>query len=393
MKQIYLDYAATTPVHPEVIDIMTQNLCFTGTFGNPASNGHSFGKQAREKVEQARYDVASLIAATADEIIWTSGATESNNLALKGVTERYASRGKHIITSQIEHKAILDSCAKLENLGFEITYLKPTPNTGIITPEAVQDVIRSDTVLISLMMVNNEIGTITDIKTIGDIAKKNDIFFHVDAAQAAGKLPIDVHALNIDLLSLSAHKVYGPKGIGALYVNHQKKIEIEPQIHGGGHEQGYRSGTLATHQIVGMGKAFKIAQSYLEAEQKRLKTLQDKLFYGLQQITDIILNGDSEQRVANYLNVSFTQEYPFVLINAVKTFAAVSSGSACNSSKVGASHVLLGIDRSESLSKNAIRFSFGKYTTEKDIQDLLDHLTHVQKTTQIVTFHESSNLV
>ncbi|SDB87475.1 aminotransferase class V-fold PLP-dependent enzyme [Acinetobacter boissieri] len=386
-QQIYLDYAATTPVYPEIIDIMAQSLSFTGTFGNPASNGHPFGQQARQKVEQARSDVAVLIGASADEIIWTSGATESNNLALKGVTERYASRGKHIITSQIEHKAILDSCAKLETLGFEVTYLKPKTNTGLITPEAVQEAIRPDTVLISLMMVNNEIGTITDIQAIGEIAKKHDIFFHVDAAQAAGKLAIDVHAFNIDLLSLSAHKVYGPKGIGALYVNHQKTFEIEPQIHGGGHEQGCRSGTLATHQIVGMGEAFKIAKSNLHIEQERLGILQKKLFDGLTEMTSIVLNGDSEQRVANYLNVSFTADNPFVLINAVKAFAAVSSGSACNSGKSGASHVLVAIDRTEDLAKNAIRFSFGKYTTEKNIDDLLHHLEYVQQTTQIVTFN------
>ncbi|MBF7687266.1 cysteine desulfurase family protein [Acinetobacter rathckeae] len=385
-QQIYLDYAATTPVYPEIIEKMAQSLSFTGTFGNPASNGHPFGQQARQKVEQARSDVASLIGATADEIIWTSGATESNNLALKGVTERYASRGKHIITSQIEHKAILDSCAKLESLGFEVTYLKPNAETGIITPDAVKDAIRPDTLLISLMMVNNEIGTITDIKSIGETAKQQDIFFHVDAAQAAGKLHIDVHALNIDLLSLSAHKVYGPKGIGALYVNHQKTFEIEPQIHGGGHEQGCRSGTLATHQIVGMGEAFKIAKLSLDTEQERLKLLQQKLFDGLKAMTSIVLNGDLEQRVANYLNVSFTEDNPFVLINAVKTFAAVSSGSACNSGKAGASHVLLAIDRTETHAKNAIRFSFGKYTTEKNIDDLLEHLKHVQDTTQIVTF-------
>ncbi|MBF7682398.1 aminotransferase class V-fold PLP-dependent enzyme [Acinetobacter sp. B5B] len=386
-QQIYLDYAATTPVYPEIIEIMAQSLSFTGTFGNPASSGHSFGKQAKQQVEQARQDVATLIGATSDEIIWTSGATESNNLALKGVTERYSHLGKHIITSQIEHKAILDSCAKLETLGFDVTYLKPEPNTGIITPESVKNAIRPDTILISLMMVNNEIGTITDIKSISLLAKQNNIFFHVDAAQAAGKLPIDVHTLNIDLLSLSAHKVYGPKGIGALYVNHQKTFEIEPQIHGGGHEQGCRSGTLATHQIVGMGEAFKIARVNLEAEQKRLKRLQHKLFDGLNRLTEIVLNGEPNQSVSNYLNLSFTEDHSFILINAIKTIAAVSSGSACNSGKAGASHVLLAIGRTEHTANNAIRFSFGKYTTEDDIDHLLHYLKYVKENTNVIVFN------
>lgn len=385
-QQIYLDYAATTPVYPEIIKKMADCLSFDGLFGNPASNGHCFGADAKNEIEEARKNVANLIGAKADEIIWTSGATESNNLALKGIAERYAERGKHIITSQIEHKAILDSCCKLESLGFEVTYLAPEKNTGLISPASVQEAIRPDTVLVSLMMVNNEIGTITDIEAIGKITRKHDIFFHVDAAQAAGKLDINVHQLGIDLLSLSAHKVYGPKGIGALYVNHENSFEIEPQIHGGGHEQGCRSGTLATHQIVGMGEAFRIAKTNLSAEQARLKILQTKLFNALNELTDIVLNGDEQHRVANYLNVSFLNEDAFILINAIKTLAAVSSGSACNSGHGGPSHVLVALGRDETTARNAVRFSFGKYTTEADIDRLIEHLQTEYQSTQFVSF-------
>lgn len=385
-QQIYLDYAATTPVYPEVINAMVECLSFDNTFGNPASNGHYFGQVAKQKVEQARKNIAELIGANKNEIIWTSGATESNNLALKGIAEHYSSRGKHIITSQIEHKAILDSCENLKNLGFDITYLQPD-SSGLITAEAVQKAIRTDTLLISLMMVNNELGTITDIKSIGEIAKKNDVFFHVDAAQAAGKIEIKVHDLNVDLLSMSGHKVYGPKGIGVLYINKQKDFKITPQIHGGGHEQGYRSGTLATHQIVGMGKSFEFAKNHLKSEQARLKELQKKLFDGLSEITTIVLNGHEEQRVSNYLNISFVDMNAFVIINSIKTIAAVSSGSACNSNKASASHVLLAIGRTETLAKNSIRFSFGKYTTGKDIDYLLEKVKYAKDTTKIVTFN------
>lgn len=385
-QQIYLDYAATTPVYPEIIDEMAKCLSFDGLFGNPASNSHCFGSCAKDKIEEARANVAALIGASADEIVWTSGATESNNLALKGIAERYSCRGKHIITSQIEHKAILDSCCKLESLGFEVTYLKPEKNTGIISPQAVLDAIRPDTLLISLMMVNNEIGTITDIQEIGQIAKTHDLFLHVDAAQAAGKFPIDVNTLGVDLLSLSAHKVYGPKGIGALYVNRQKEFDIEPQIHGGGHEQGCRSGTLATHQIVGMGEAFRIAADGIHEEQLRIKKLQDKLYHALSDLTEIILNGDPTQRVANYLNVSFLSDDAFIFINAIKTFAAVSSGSACNSRLSSASHVLLGLGRNEVLARNSVRFSFGKYTTEQDIDVLINHIEQVYQSTRFVSF-------
>ncbi|MCF9034625.1 cysteine desulfurase family protein [Acinetobacter nectaris] len=385
-QQIYLDYAATTPVYPEIIKKMADCLSFDGLFGNPASNGHCFGTDARSQIEEARQYVADLIGAKADEIIWTSGATESNNLALKGIAERYAHRGKHIITSQIEHKAILDSCTKLESLGFEVTYLQPEKETGLISPHSVQEALRPDTVLVSLMMVNNEIGTITDIAEIGKITKAKDIFFHVDAAQAAGKLPINVHELGIDLLSLSAHKVYGPKGIGALYVNHDNSFEIEPQIHGGGHEQGCRSGTLATHQIVGMGEAFRLAKENLVTEQARLKVLQEKLFNALNDLTDIVLNGDKTQRVANYLNVSFLNDDAFIIINAIKTLAAVSSGSACNSGHGGPSHVLVALGRDEQTARNAVRFSFGKYTTEKDIDTLIHHLKQEYQSTNFVSF-------
>lgn len=377
-QQIYLDYAATTPVHPEVLDKMVQCLSFSGTFGNPASRSHSYGWHAEELVEHAREQVAELIHADKKEIIWTSGATESNNLALKGIAQFYSGKGKHIITSQIEHKAILDTCAELEQQGFEVSYLQPEKQTGLITPEMVQHVIRPDTILVSLMLVNNEIGTLTNIEEISEITRNNGTLLHVDAAQGAGKVSINVEKTAIDLMSLSAHKIYGPKGIGALYVRRSPRVRLKAQIHGGGHERGMRSGTLATHQIVGMGEACRLAKTQRIQEQQRISILRGKLFTGLQDLTPIILNGHETQHVANYLNVSFADtQKADLIINTIKKFAAVSSGSACNSHQSSPSHVLTALGVAPYLAENAVRFSFGAYTTEQDIETILTALKAV----------------
>ncbi|TCM62818.1 cysteine desulfurase [Acinetobacter calcoaceticus] len=368
---IYFDYAATTPADPEVIEKMMQCLSMDGVFGNPASKSHFYGWYAGQWVDQARQHVADLIHAQPNEIVWTSGATESNNLALKGIAQSAGCTDKHIITSQIEHKAILDSCAELEQQGFEVTYLQPEPLTGLIHPEQVRAAIRPDTLLISLMMVNNEIGTITDIAAIGAIAQQHGIYFHVDAAQAAGKTEIDVNAMQIDLLSLSAHKVYGPKGIGALYVRARPDLKLKAQMHGGGHEFGFRSGTLATHQIVGMGCAFALAKTRLAAEQQRLSVLRSKLVEGLAALTAIHINGHATQHVANYLNVSFAAADAADMIAKIKHVAAVSSGSACNSNSNAASHVLMGLQLDPALAAHTVRFSLGKYSTAEQIDQLL----------------------
>ena len=370
-RLIYLDYAATTPVDPDVIAQMVQCLGMDGIFGNPASKSHYYGWHAGQLVDRARQQIADLIHAQAKEIIWTSGATESNNLALKGIAQSDLSKGKHIITSQIEHKAILDTCHELEQQGFEVTYLQPEPETGIIHPEMVRDAIRSDTLLVSLMMVNNELGTITDIAAIGEITHAHGIYFHVDAAQAAGKIAIDVDTMHVDLMSFSGHKVYGPKGIGALYMRTRPDLKLKAQIHGGGHELGCRSGTLAPHQIVGMGAAFALAKQYLDAEQLRLSVLREKLLHGLEKLTSIHLNGHATQHVANYLNVSFSADNAARIIQSIKQVAAVSSGSACNSNLAGSSHVLASLGRSTTLAENTIRFSFGKCSTEAEIDMLL----------------------
>lgn len=367
---IYLDYAATTPIDDQVIDKMVQCMGFRHNFGNPASRSHGYGQNAQLAVEQARHQVADLIGAHASDIIWTSGATESNNLALKGIAQHYAEQGKHIITSQIEHKAILDTCHELEQQGFDVTYLKPEPQTGLIMVEMVKNALRPDTILVSLMMVNNEIGTLTDVASIAEIVKANGSFFHVDAAQAAGKNHIDLSAMPIDLMSFSGHKIYGPKGIGALYVH--PTVQLKAQIHGGGHEQGMRSGTLATHQIVGMGAAFVLAKSKLDSEQARLKNLREKLWQGLQDLTIVQLNGHPTQHVANYLNVSFLGNQADAVIAAIQSVAAVSSGSACNSHQSTPSHVLSAMDISPILANRTVRFSFGAYTTEQDINNVLD---------------------
>ncbi|TCB80748.1 cysteine desulfurase family protein [Acinetobacter sp. ANC 4173] len=373
-RLIYLDYAATTPILPEISQAMIRCLSVDGDFGNPASQSHHYGWDAAKHITTSRQHVANLIHANPQEIIWTSGATESNNLAIKGTLDAYKHKNKHIITSKIEHKAVLDTCAELESLGFQVTYLQPELGTGVIHPEQVKQAIQPNTVLISLMMVNNEIGTLTDIQAIGLLAHQHQILFHVDAAQAAGKKVIDVQAMQIDLLSLSAHKIYGPKGIGALYVRQDIQKHIKTQIHGGGHEQGLRSGTLATHQIVGMGEACRLAKLALGDEQKRIQHLRNKLLQGLQALTPVNLNGHATQHVANYLNVSFLGERANSIIAAIKQVAAVSSGSACNSHHAAPSHVLSALGLSENLASNAVRFSFGAYTTQEHIEALLHEL-------------------
>lgn len=371
---IYLDYAATSPVLPEIAEAMLECLTFDGNFGNPASRSHGYGWKAEEAVEDARQQVADLIKADPREIVWTSGATESDNLALTGVAQFYKNKGKHIITSKIEHKAILDTCRYLETEGFEITYLEPEARTGIITAEMVAAALRPDTILVSLMMVNNELGTVTDIAAIGELTRANKTFLHVDAAQAAGKIDIDVTQIKADLMSFSAHKVYGPKGIGALYVRRSPRVRLKALIHGGGHERGMRSGTLATHQIVGMGLAFDIARRTMQSEQARIRQLRDKLWNGLNTMEEVYLNGHPSHNVANYLNVSFNFVEGESLMMALKD-VAVSSGSACTSATLEPSYVLRALGLSDELAHSSIRFSFGKYTTEEDI----DHVINITK--------------
>ncbi|MCF0263856.1 aminotransferase class V-fold PLP-dependent enzyme [Acinetobacter guillouiae] len=367
---IYLDYAATTPIDDQVIEEMVRCMGFRNNFGNPASRTHRYGQNAGFAVEKARQQVADLVGANSSEIIWTSGATESNNLALKGIVQQYKSQGKHIITSQIEHKSILDTCHELEIQGFDVTYLKPESQTGLITTEMVRNALRPDTILVSLMMVNNEIGTLTDVATIAHIVKANGSLFHVDAAQAVGKVSINLSKLPVDLMSFSGHKIYGPKGIGALYV--RSTVQLKAQIHGGGHERKMRSGTLATHQIVGMGAASTLAKNKLVSEQNRLKLLRKKLWQGLRTLTPVQLNGHPAYHVANYLNVSFLGSQADTMIAAIQSVAAVSSGSACNSHQSSPSHVLTALDVPVNLANYTIRFSFGIHTTEQDIQSILN---------------------
>lgn len=371
-RPIYLDYAATTPVDPRVAERMMQFLTMDGTFGNPASRSHGYGWQAEEAIEYAREQVANLIKADPREIVWTSGATESNNLAIKGVAHFYHKKGKHIITSKIEHKAVLDTCRQLEDEGFEVTYLDPQPRTGLITPEMVEAAIRPDTILISLMMVNNELGNLTDVAAIGEITRAKGIYLHVDAAQAVGKTEIDLSRMKVDLMSFSAHKAYGPKGIGALFVRRSPRVRLKAQIHGGGHERGMRSGTLPTHQIVAMGEAFEIAGKEMAAEQARLAILRDKLWDGFQGLEEIYLNGDPAHRVANYLNVSFNFVEGESLMMALKDLA-VSSGSACTSATLEPSYVLRALGLSDELAHSSIRFSLGRYSTEQDIDRVLEY--------------------
>ncbi len=360
---IYLDYSATTPVDPRVAEKMIPYL--TEHFGNPASRSHAFGWVAEKAVENAREEVAKLVNADPREIIWTSGATESNNLAIKGAAHFYSGKGKHIITVMTEHKAVIDPVRELERLGFEATFLQPEPN-GLVDIEKFRAAIRPDTVLASVMLVNNEIGVIQDIETIGNICREHGVIFHVDSAQATGKVAIDLEKLPVDLMSFSAHKTYGPKGIGALYVRRKPRVRLEAQMHGGGHERGLRSGTLATHQIVGMGEAFRIAREEMELENARIRRLRDRLLSGLQEIEEVYVNGDLKQRVPHNLNISFNYVEGESLIMAVKDIA-VSSGSACTSASLEPSYVLRALGRSDELAHSSIRFSIGRFTSEEDI--------------------------
>ena len=365
----YMDYSATTPVDKRVAEKMAKYLTMEGDFGNPASRSHYYGWQAEKAVDEARSQVAELVGADPREIVWTSGATESNNLAIKGIANFYHKRGKHIITLKTEHKAVLDTCRQLEREGFEVTYLEPLSN-GLLDISVFQDSIREDTILVSIMHVNNEIGVIQDIQTIGDICRENKIFFHVDAAQSVGKIPIDLASLPVDLMSFSAHKIYGPKGMGALYVSRKPRVRLEAQMHGGGHERGMRSGTLATHQIVGMGEAFAIAKAEMVEEGKKIMLLRDRLLEGFADMEEVVINGDIEQRVPGNLNISFNYVEGESLMMAISD-VAVSSGSACTSASLEPSYVLRALGLSDELAHSSIRFSIGRYTTEKDIDDAI----------------------
>lgn len=362
-KPIYLDYSATTPIDPRVAEKMIPYI--TEHFGNPASRSHSFGWTAEKAVEEAREEVAKLVNADPREIVWTSGATESNNLAIKGASHFYSTKGKHVLTIATEHKAVIDAVRELEREGFTATYLEPEPN-GLVDLEKFKKAIRPDTVLASVMIVNNEIGVIQDIEALGNICRNEKVIFHVDAAQATGKVAIDLEKLPVDLMSFSAHKTYGPKGIGALYVRRKPRIRIEAQMHGGGHERGMRSGTLATHQIVGMGEAFRIARLEMKSENERIIKLRDKLLQGLQSIEEVYVNGDLKHRIPHNLNISFNYVEGESLIMAVKDIA-VSSGSACTSASLEPSYVLRALGRSDELAHSSIRFSIGRFTTEADV--------------------------
>lgn len=362
---IYFDYSATTPVDSRVAEKMADCLTNDGNFGNPASRSHAYGWKAEAAAEDARAQVAALLNADPREIVWTSGATEANNLAIKGCAHFNQKKGKHVITSKIEHKAVLDTCRQLEREGFEVTYLDPDAE-GIIHPEAVEAAIREDTTVVSLMHVNNEIGTINDIAAIGEICRQHKVFFHVDAAQSPGKIPIDMETMKVDLMSLSAHKIYGPKGIGALYVRRKPRVRIEAQMHGGGHERGMRSGTLATHQIVGMGEAFSIAKEEMAEESKRILALRDRLWNGLSDMEEVQVNGSLTQRVAGNINISFSYVEGESLIMALKDLA-VSSGSACTSASLEPSYVLRALGLDDEQAHSSIRFSMGRFTTEEEI--------------------------
>jgi cysteine desulfurase len=362
---IYLDYSATCPVDPRVAEKMMQCLTLDGNFGNPASRSHRFGWQAEEAIDEARNNIADLIGADPREIVFTSGATESNNLAIKGAAHFYVKQGKHIITSKTEHKAVLDTCRHLESEGYEVTYLEPQSN-GLFTLQQIEAAMRPDTILVSIMHVNNEIGVIQDLAAIGELCRARKILFHVDAAQSAGKIDIDVDAMKIDLLSLSAHKAYGPKGIGALYVRRKPRVRLEAQMHGGGHERGMRSGTLPTHQIVGMGEAFRIAKLEMADESVRIKALRDRLYNGLKDIEQVFVNGSIEHRVAGNLNISFAYVEGESLMMALKDLA-VSSGSACTSASLEPSYVLRALGLNDELAHSSIRFSIGRFTTEEEI--------------------------
>jgi len=364
-KPIYLDYSATTPVDPRVAEKMCKYLTLDGEFGNPASRSHPFGWRAEEAVEEARAQVAALIGADPKEIVWTSGATESDNLAIKGVANFYGKKGRHIVTCKTEHKAVLDTCRQLERDGYEVTYLDPEPN-GLLDLEKLKSAIRPDTILVSVMHVNNEIGVIQDIAAIGTLTRERGVLFHTDAAQSAGKVPIDVNATNVDLMSLSAHKIYGPKGIGALYVRRKPRVRLEAQMHGGGHERGMRSGTLPTHQCVGMGEAFRLAKAEMGGEIGRIRMLRNRLLNALKGMPEVYVNGDLENRTAGNLNMSFNFVEGESLIMALKDIA-VSSGSACTSASLEPSYVLRALGRNDELAHSSIRFTIGRFTTQEEI--------------------------
>jgi len=369
---IYFDYSATTPCDERVVAEMIKYLGPDSAYGNPASRSHAYGWTAEAAVEQARSQIADLVGADPREIVFTSGATESDNLALKGAAHFYHKRGKHIVTCKTEHKAVLDTCRQLEREGYEVTYLNPLPN-GLIDLEVFKAALRDDTILASIMHVNNEIGVIQDIAAIGQLCRERNIIFHVDAAQSAGKVPINLAELPVDLMSFSAHKIYGPKGIGALYVQRKPRVRIEAQMHGGGHERGMRSGTLATHQIVGMGEAFRIAKAEMAAENERLLTLRNRLWDGVKDMEEVYINGDIDQRIAGNLNISFNFVEGESLLMALKD-VAVSSGSACTSASLEPSYVLRALGRNDELAHSSIRFTMGRYTTAEDIDTTVKYV-------------------
>ena len=372
MKPIYLDYSATTPIDERVVTEMLKYMGPESNFGNPASRSHSFGWTAEAAVETARKHVADLVGANPKEIIFTSGATESNNLAIKGVAHFNKKRGKHIVTCKTEHKAVLDSCRQLEREGYEVTYLDPMEN-GLVDLKVLEDALRDDTILVSIMHVNNEIGVIQDIEAIGKICRARKIVFHVDAAQSPGKVDINLEELQVDLMSFSAHKIYGPKGIGALYVQRKPRVRLEAQMHGGGHERGMRSGTLATHQIVGMGEAFRIAKEEMAAENERLLKLRNKLYDGVKDMEEVYVNGDIDHRIAGNINISFNYVEGESLLMALNNLA-ISSGSACTSASLEPSYVLRALGRNDELAHSSIRFTMGRYTTEEEIDRTIEHV-------------------
>ncbi|MCS5592195.1 MAG: IscS subfamily cysteine desulfurase [Gammaproteobacteria bacterium] len=365
----YMDYSATTPVDARVAKKMAECLTMEGNFGNAASRSHYYGWQAERAIDTARSQVASLVGADPREIVWTSGATESDNLAIKGIAHFYHKRGKHIITLKTEHKAVLDTCRQLEREGFEVTYLDPMAN-GLLDIEVFKAALREDTILASIMHVNNEVGVIQDIQAIGDICRANKTFFHVDGAQSAGKVEIDLELLPVDLMSFSAHKIYGPKGMGALYVRRKPRVRIEAQMHGGGHERGMRSGTLATHQIVGMGEAFAIAEAEMAEENQKIEKLRDRLLAGFTDMEEVVINGDMESRIPGNLNISFNYVEGESLMMAISDIA-VSSGSACTSASLEPSYVLRALGLSDELAHSSIRFTIGRYTTESEVDEAI----------------------
>jgi cysteine desulfurase len=369
---IYFDYAATTPVDPRVAQKMSECLMAEGNFGNPASRSHKFGWEAEEAVELARQQVADLLHCDPREIVWTSGATESDNLAIKGVAQFYKTRGQHIVTSKIEHKAVLDTCRHLEKEGFEVTYLEPAED-GLITPEQVKSALRDDTTLVSIMHVNNEIGVVNDIAAIGEVCREAKVFLHVDAAQSAGKVPIDLSQMKVDLMSLSAHKMYGPKGVGVLFVSRKPRVRLEAQMHGGGHERGMRSGTLATHQLVGMGEACRIAAAEMQEEGTRILKLRERLWNGLKEMEEVYANGDLDSHVPGIINMSFNFVEGESLIMSLPEIA-VSSGSACTSASLEPSYVLRALGMNDELAHSSLRFSIGRFTTEADVDQAINQV-------------------